>query len=488
MLDYYLQVEGVNLDNVLADTQNISVIRGSSLLLRQSIRDIEHRYFKEKACISSGASAGLFQFRAESEADAMQKRQDLVNYLNSDSHYQHFTFVVNIQAADNFTKDKEKLLAKNRFQQMQQLSVVMPESSKKQVECELDNLRPANRKARIKQKLSSESASEYRQKNSVSTSVHKRWQHGRKQRKEFYKQEAGLTGYQVTKDLTTLATSKNQKLNNKIAVFYCDGNGFGKIQQEHCKTAEALNNFDRKIQTYRREFLTALLEWTNEQDDFRTENNELRLETLLWGGDEFTLVVPAWYGLAMIDFFYCFSKKWQFNDIPLTHAGGLVFAHAKAPIQRVQKLAKDLAERVKDYPGGKTANYLEYAVLESIDFPTESLEDFHKGLFGDLEKNRPLLTPLNESMREQAIQLKNIVSKGQVYVLARAILDNKFEKQLERLLEVTDFPDTLKDKLQALQDYLDAIFPNINLDSKLKWQCLHLVDLWDYVGGDENND
>jgi hypothetical protein len=475
MAYYYLHVEAVNLDNVLADTQNISVIRGSSLLLRQAIRDIEKEYFDEESCISSGASAGLFRFQADMESDAAQKRQAVVDYLNSELHYQHFTFVVNIQAANKFAEAKEKLLAKNRFQQMQQLSVVMPEPSQNQAVCGLDNLRPANKTDYIK-----------KERLSVSASVYQRRQHGREQRQDFYEQETGLSGYQFTNDLNTLATLEKQKLNNKIAVFYCDGNGFGEIQREHCQTAEALRKFDSTIQTYRREFLTAFLEWANEQDDFRTKDNELRLETLLWGGDEFTLVVPAWHGLATVDFFYSFTEQWQFADKPLTHAGGLVFAHAKAPIQRVQKLAKDLAERVKDYPSGKTANYLEYAVLESIDFPTESLQDFHKGLFCHLADSRPLLTPLDAEMRVRAVQLQKILSKGQVYALARAALkpDTEFEAQLKQLLKVTDFPNAPKDKRQALQQHLDAIFPQTDLT----WQCLHLVDLWDYVGGDENNE
>ncbi|SEH08159.1 hypothetical protein [Candidatus Venteria ishoeyi] len=499
MPDYLLRIEGVNLDAVLNDTQDLNTIRGGSLLLRQAIADIEEKYFSEQNYISSGASVGLFRFSVTSEENAKQKQKEVVQFLNQDPNYCHLTFVVDIQASDmqdvgDFIQNKEKVLARNRFRQMQQASIALPEKNrdphKQQGVCQLDNLRPSIKSDTVAQ------ATRF-----VSSSVYQRRQYGRDQKKaEFYQQEThtqetGIKNLRYTPDLTTLATCKGHPLDHKIAVFYCDGNSFSNIQQQHAKTPEQLKNFDQTIRKYRKDFLTAYLAWLQSQPDAKTQSGALRLEILLWGGDEFTLIVPAWLGLETLGFFYNFSAKWTFQEQRLTHAGGLVLAHAKTPIKRVEQLAKNLAQRVKDYPGGKSENYFDYTVLESIDFPTQSLERFQQKLFGtSLACSRPILPPLDMERYHQAQQLKQLLGKGQVYALVRAILDSDkaFELQLMQLAKIVDMDfkgqqfeeaeDLYRTRLRQLNNLLQQVFPQPSSEQQRDncWQWLHLAELWDY--------
>ena len=104
---------------------------------------------------------------------------------------------------------------------------------------------------------------------------------------------------------------------------YFDGNSFSGIQARHCQTVAAIRDFDADIQGKRKAFLKALLTEIKADPLFLTADNKIRLETLLWGGDEMIFVVPAWCGLRVLHFFYHYSQNWAFNGTPLTHAGGI---------------------------------------------------------------------------------------------------------------------------------------------------------------------
>jgi hypothetical protein len=216
---YYLRLEGVNLQHVLSDTDQLSAVRGGSLLLRKAVKDIEKR-FPKLMKISTGASVGLF--RVEDETQAASLYNNVVNFLNK--NYQHFTFVVDIQKASaDFLKDKEAVLARNRFRQMQQLSLAIPPINRdiKVEPCKQDGLRPGVSKAGPRQ-----------ERKTVSISVRDRYYYGRRQKRAFYREEIGQDlGLSFTNDLQEISTDKRfRNLNNKLASVYLDGNGFGKIQ------------------------------------------------------------------------------------------------------------------------------------------------------------------------------------------------------------------------------------------------------------------
>lgn len=83
-----------------------------------------------------------------------------------------------------------------------------------------------------------------------------------------------------------------------MAVIYADGNHFGK-KQSALSDSKLLKAWDDALQHSRKAMLKALLEQAR-IDPLWHENDSLdapiRLETLLWGGDELIWVVPAWKG------------------------------------------------------------------------------------------------------------------------------------------------------------------------------------------------
>lgn len=471
MPTYYLRMEGVNLNSVLSDTNQISVIRGASLLLREATHRIEEKFAFTK--ISSGASIGLFQFDASDQDAAEEIRKEVEKYLSQDEQLRYFTFVVDIQIEScNFGYDKEALIARNRFRQLQQPTFAFPTTATDKP-CALTNL-PASRRKRIGEDDLD-----------VSDSVAVRLKYGQKQKHEFYQQETGID-LKFTDSLQELAepdaTQKDadtpKNLNNKIAVLYLDGNGFSKIQEKHCKDRQDLQKFDVQVQTKRCQFLTCFLEKIRSDPLFFNHGKEckVRLETLLWGGDEMLFVVPAWKGLELLNYFYQVSHNWEFKDEKLTHAGGLVFCRAKTPIRRIRKFAQELADAVKKFPSGRKENLFDYMVLESIDYPSEPLDELRKKIFArdELRNAYTPLQPLNDDQSAALAELKEIVPKSQAYNLVRAIIqgDKQCEEKINRLKVV------ITDELyfKAL-DNLEQAFPQ----QTFEWQWIHLIELWDYI-------
>lgn len=474
MADYYLRVEGVNLASVLEDTEQLSVIRGGGLMLRQVATELPEQLPDLKLRgVSCGASIGLFAFSSEAPNEV---RTTASQYLAK--HYPHFTFVVDIQADNaNFQRDKEAVLARNRFRQLQQLTVAMPapNTDPDQGACALDNLRPVAGEETIHQ-----------ERTPVSASVFARFRFGRDKRAHFYHQETEIDpkpAFTHTLENIAKLTKTQEKnpelrqLNNKIAVVYFDGNGFSKIQNAYCDTQRKQEEFDQFVQEKRKDFLTHLLPRLGQDATAKTEQGELRLETLLWGGDEMIFVVPAWQGFAVLNHFYEISADWNFHQTPLTHAGGIVFCSAKTPIHRVTRLAKQLAEGVKDNDQiqGRNGNYFDYLVLESVDYPTEPLET---------SRARFPLVPFTESMRGAAVSLQQYLPKGQVYACARAAWVEYNDRgplfslatQFERLVEMTEIPDREMQAIQPASSPEKPESPSPHL-AKTRWIENHLDTL-----------
>lgn len=484
---YFLRLEGVNQSNVLDDTAEISVRRSASLMLRQAILNIKELVEKSPInaiTISSGASIGLFELIG---INADSTKETVINKLNED--YPFLTFVVDIEAYQgNFNITHERLIAKNRYQQFQQMTLVAPaptqETNELNCPCEKDYLHPAAKKI-------TKGDASYK----VSASVKTRFTKGKKQRQTFYRNELeNNEEYDFTDDFADIARASGMQdyanLNDKMAVIYLDGNGFGKIQQS-CESAEELQAFDKQNQDYRKEFLQALLK----HSVIYNIDHKIFMETLLWGGDEMILVVPAWKGMELMQFFYKQSKDWKFKnpktqkENKLSYAGGIVFCHHKTLISQVVKSAKELAENIKNSDEGRETAYFDYLVLESIDYPTQSITDFWKLRYGDAAyKRRTYLKPQQFPPDLDAILEK--LPRGAIYEIAQEWINHwedpqrgnstVLEGKIERFIKVNK--ESIFEDLFKIFNLLSKNKPNNDIDKQHQnpaW--IHLVELWDYL-------
>ncbi len=128
-MTFYLRLEAVNLANFISDTEDLSTVRGASLVLLDMVAKLTTKpeYHGKLTKISSGASTGLFSFDADSDKAAEDLRDLVECDLNRDYCIKHATFVVDVRAAtSDFQADRERLIALNRWRQMRQPSVAVP--------------------------------------------------------------------------------------------------------------------------------------------------------------------------------------------------------------------------------------------------------------------------------------------------------------------------------------------------------------------------
>lgn len=522
-MSYYLRVEGVNLGNFVYDSSDLASIRGGGLLLLNAIDDIEDR-LKEVAgneavhAISKGASSGLFKL--DPVDNPAQIRQDLMTFLKEDEQLRHATFVVDLLERDkkmNFEETQNRLAAANRWQQMQAPSLAIPKPADHV--CSFDKIRPAWKT--IKQGEAEKRAS---------SSIFQRRNYGNEQKKnDFYRQRLtdDIPDLAFTKHLEELTTDPGkQGLNQKMAVIYIDGNKFGQFIREHCKTEEAQKEFDCQMRKGRDAVLDHLVKtaWEDRELGWKTAKGKIRLETLLWGGDEVIWVVPAWLGFSVVQTFFELAekhitfteevaakkgkaknkkkqrkqKKTQVTTKThhLQHAAGLVFCHHKAPIHRMVDLAKKLAdlakEAAKDVSKKNNPSLLSYQVLESFDHAGTDLEAWRQ------QRAEPLCGPEGLFIRPEDLSeiQKYILSlKGatgptdshttefprrKLYQIVQALKNEdqdraeRFYKNLKK--DHKDHPEFL----EQLKSLLSG--PNADSDTGSDGHWLHLVDLWDYMG------
>jgi len=519
MCKYYLRVEAVNLANSIYDTSDISTIRGGSFMLLDAVNAIEEPGKIEKKSI--GASSGLFELpqassKEEAEAVCQAVRKTLAEKGKK------ATFVVDfIESADsNAQAVIKELMAKNRWSQFQQATIIPPPekikllSEMKDAEpeaykgehvlkpCEKDGLYPGNVHA-FKPGPGDERMW-------ISERTYHRREFGKKLREgelfrkialpalshfnnipDFYKKFSRMNdnSVQFTRDLENLCQDPEKgALNGKIAFLYLDGNQFGDIRNTKCKIFDTLNNFDETVQfKLRGKALLEILLAAMDDQDFKTENGQIRLETLLWGGDEIEWVVPAWKGLEVAQTFFAQSATFEGQD--LTHCMGIVFCHHNAPIREIRKLAHHLADYVKadlkknsDPPTKENGNLIQYVVLESFDAIQQDLDVFANQYY-NLNCLNPLRINADKELNTLVTQLKTIT---------RSFPHNKIY-EITKLLKINNDYDS-KEVKEGLEGILKRAYTEISLEKETLEAALQVIgveenpskwfliaDLWDYV-------
>lgn len=514
-MHHLLRMEAINLDATILDTNDLSTRRGGSYMLLQAVRDVEREFSGQLKAISTGASVGLFAIEGQDRPDEFEHR--VREFVTQHPLYMHATFVVTAVSYDSgFKLAHERAIAAGRWQQMQSLSVssawaVPPDLDAENVlavgaieaVCEIDEVRPAT----VRDYMPGQT------KTAFGTSVWRRRfdvHGGRALRQTFYERELVGHGvdanYTFTADLETLARLPPcppdadpgipSTLDNKIALFYADGNGFGRIQAA-CDCPDKLQKWDTHLKAERREFLANLLAFVSTQEPWLTGDRKLRLETLLWGGDELMFVVPAWCGLELADRF--FSAMASLRDPngdpnkPLTHAAGLVFAHRSAPIGRLQSLAWHLAEKGKADDKQKNLDTLTWVVLESFDHAGADLDGYLASRY-PIAAVRPtwarlqLTPPLLTALRNQMPALRNMLPRSQIVRAVERLVDGR--QSSDRLLRrsyhaigTADESDAFASLWLALTDHQWSGLPATEASTLevdlAAWTVM--LELWDYA-------
>ena len=345
--------------------------------------------------VASGASIGLFRFDSD-KVDPKIVRDGVQRRLAEHDELKHATFVVDVvPVGDAPALAHQDAIAANRWRQMQSLSLSVVDLFGQDATqpCYFDRVRPATTEGHIPDV---EKKDDF-----VSTSVFARRKYGRDQRRDFYREEKQDPDLRFTTELGQIADphglSKAQAPPStgwKIAVLYLDGNKFGQKAAAWDKGAEGYRVWSDKLREHHRELLRKLLGQARSDDawSFKDEKNvfRLRLETLLWGGDEIIWVMPAWKGWEVASWFLNAPHEGR------SYKAGLAFCHYNAPIQGVLRVAHSLA----DQAAHESESRLAYETLESQD---DDGGDFERGWKRWLPEGEP-----KERLLLTARQLKGI--------------------------------------------------------------------------------
>lgn len=501
-MEYYLRVEGVNLSNFVYDTNDLPTIRGGGLLLLDAIAGVKDKLDEITETvkgITQGASWGLFRFAPKPGENSTAVKKSIVDFLNGKSgtheKLKHATFVVDVLPVDekNFVQNINQLAALNHWQQMQAPSLAVPGPADEV--CGFTKVWPAS--------YTDKAGDDY-----MSKSVKARREYSKDQkRRDFYTERItdDTELLEFTSDFNELSSDKKQHelLHHKMAVIYIDGNKFGNFQSKYCKAENTLERFDISVREGQNSILNCIIK--SALDDttgcWNTDSGKIRLETLLWGGDEIIWVVPAWLGLTVLDTFYKQADKHitfvenrpvkltkkqkrraKKNATPKTtaithhlkHAAGLVFCNYKAPIHRVINLAKDLAELSKKQTKD---NLFSYQVLESFDHAGKNLEGWRRKRTENLGVPEGLfispddIDAIKNGIKNLRAQHSPEFPRRKMHQIIKALKDGN-EETTKKLLDKLDKHEDIKDILNELKTKFK--------DSDVMW--LHLVDLWEYAG------
>jgi len=508
MPKYYIQAEAFNLDNIISDTYDISTIRGGSFMLLDAVERLP-TFIPALDRISTAASKGVFAYEDPEDLAAQKKVmvQRVLRVLH-DITQSHATFLVAVEEEipNNFSLVLAHLDADVRRQQWRMPTVVVPSFRDTDQECYLDGWRPGV------------VTLPYAVDAKISESADFRRSVGREIKQHIFSKLLKDPTYKddlVAKDLGKLANDGQKGiLNGKIALIHVDGNSFGRIRNAVCDTDTKRTAFDDAIQDCRNAFLRDILIRARADTDFQVMDDgkmALRIELLLWGGDEFTIIVPAWKGLEVLEYFYRIASDLKFNDerygdVLMTHRAAVIFCHHNAPILQIRRLANELlgttrrnisdmfesafasdpalaglTQKDRDHQrewlsNPKYCNAVRYLVLESFDMLRGSLEQFLNRYYR-IADVRGMLLYANEmsKLRSNLHTICEAVPKSRVVEIAQAISrgDGTRKSELrERLCEsvAPDQRDTVHTAINALTKNNDA-----------GWYVM--ADLWDFSEG-----
>lgn len=482
---HLIWLEGVDFDAHLEDTTNLSVIRGSSLgMLAAADFALALLQPHGYSLVFGGASLALLRADVTAQA-AEQHRDDLLAALHKangspdptgDSPpFAHLRFVAGVAADDGTPKGPRLAQARARRMQLSG-GLLRPAPIVGKQECRFSGHRVGNHLLNLRK----DHAASYNHQSPaqdeatlweeawISTSALARWHYGRRQRQLFYQGAGrGTIGQAVppdhgfTENLQHMVQLKAQSPANpgadilletlplsllgKIAVFYADGNGFGAIRDAFGGTPDALGSFARQADAVvQNGFAAALRCLTGPilagqpdpvlraaavfHDRFEKRRDyhqdQLRFETLFYGGDEISFVAPAWFGLAMAAAFFeavrgAKAKAPDGTEHALTFKAGLALVPVKMPIRASYELAKDLAGKAR-----RAGNGIAIHAFESMEPPPNGLAALREALFGS-EEVTPLLALDGDEFAENLARLgraqrSGALPRSQLFKLLRA--------------------------------------------------------------------
>ncbi len=517
---HILRIEGVNLSHSIYDTEDLATRRGGSWLLLKAMDSIATRFKGRLATISTGASIGVFEVTEGHGQKALL--EEVTEFLSHDPLFKHGCFVVSAPPPDVMALCIEVAINQTRWRQLQTLSFpTLGLAASMNGPCEVDAVRPAADtmtyrtdedmpvSASVKARRTEGMALKQLLPDEVQAMLHKT---GAWPSCDF------ANDFEfIAKDMP--AHIRPRTLDGKLAVFYVDGDKFSRFSRASSEVE--LRAWDTFMRETNAEVLRTLLLATRDQVAWQTcrehrsrsgilrvPKGAMRLETLLWGGDELRFAVPGWCGLELVDHFFEQVKGKAFN-LPappkggqpktsgLSYSAGLVLCHHQAPISHITALSGKLADLGKRH--APKENSLHWITLESFDQAGGDLDAYLRRRFPEpaaqavvnwanlglsptaINAVRQYLPALKADLpRSAATRALRLLASGE------GIVAGKVHPLLERSYAMVD-------KAVGANVHFTALWQALHHDpARRTWQAaepamadlcswVKLIELWDYA-------
>ena len=261
-------------------------------------------------------------------------------------------------------------------------------------------------------------------------------------------------------------------LQNKIAYLYFDGTGWGaaaqtlgisKFSQMGHKlfVGHLLHELVAKHTRERSNLRYAIEKW----DTHRGEDlPKLRFETLMMGGEDWCLTVPAWNAFSLVE---CLLKLVDDSFAPLKLRCGVLICSYKTPVRQARKLAYEICEKARL----RGENSAQFHIIESIEVPDHGIDVQRQRLYGTSSGAHFTFSAADlAACRRDIARFKDSLPRSQIYKSISAI-DN-------RDLTLTAALENVRLLGRHSDDWWRAL-PKAGVDGSLPLKLL--ADYWDYA-------
>lgn len=452
---WLLRFEAADFANTDFETQALSPIRGASLSYLYSPELVERVLPTGASLLYKSASQGAWTFRATAaEAEKAEQRvrtaltgNDFGGAKPTGAHL-HLAYVTAlIEGDDALALAKAESLCNVR--KLQGDGFPLPSLSPDIDAFDAyDRVRPADHRDEDRKRIPWKGKD-------ASQATADRGDFGRGQRQKFYERRSERPpAFGFTDDFEAMVKSPPKvggkplpvSLHGKVAVFYADGNRLNKLRQaEMAAGMDSFKKFSKDLREWQQGLLGKILGWLHEgaraTPDAFLNKDELRFETLLWGGDELLFVMPSWLGLDFAARFFEWTQGWKTpKGLDVTFSAGLVFCNHKTPIRLSKTVADEMATLCKKMQpetptkDNQTKPLLQVEAFESLSLPEGSFSRFRANLYpgGNKadERDNLLAVPGEHAGKlfsaVASLKRDGAVPRSQIYRLLRVATDEGF--------------------------------------------------------------
>jgi hypothetical protein len=266
-------------------------------------------------------------------------------------------------------------------------------------------------------------------------------------------------------------------LSGKIAIIHLDGNKFGSRLADMTGIKDQ-TGFSEMLREAQADMLVELLSWYI-SDDARSNDliapagysvelqrhvaPRIRLETLLWGGDEMVFAVPAWRGWELVGVLEKALRRFSYKagraqvETYLTHSIGLCFTNVKTPVRQMSAMADELSDSAKSLNGTTDTNFVfSVGIANGADMPAGGIlaqraSQFEHNSVDDLTflgTERGEASADWDAITESYLALVRVFSPGRTADLIAAYSNEKL--RLLRQGKALDFKQYLNSELDRL--------------------------------------